>query len=82
MQVRVLRGTCRGREGWISGTLEDRASRGVTKALVKFADTLPELLDTVNLAPITQLSFDLPQMQKDPPPARGQRRSDGLVRIR
>jgi hypothetical protein len=33
-EVRVLRGLLRGRQGWISGTLEDRRARGVTKAIV------------------------------------------------
>ena len=54
--VRILRGQHRGREGWISGTLEDRSLRDVTKALVKFDDgTLPELLATSSLEELTQL---------------------------
>ena len=70
--VRILRGQHRGREGWISGTLEDRSLRGITKALVKFDDgTLPELMATSSLEAAAQLGlFASLQTQKDPPQAR------------
>lgn len=32
--IDVIRGPLRGRRGWISGDLEDRARRGITKAIV------------------------------------------------
>ena len=45
----------RGRLGWISGTLADRASRGITKALVKFQAAPAEMLTTASLQEVTQL---------------------------
>ena len=47
--VRILRGRHRGREGWITGTIEDRRSRGITKALVHVEGEEPELLDLSSL---------------------------------
>lgn len=47
--VRILRGAHRGRQGWISGTLEDRAARGITKAIVKFDGAPAEVLATSSL---------------------------------
>jgi hypothetical protein len=55
--VRILRGRYAGREGWISGTLEDRARRGITKAIVKFADAPAELLATSGLEESLQLAL-------------------------
>ena len=56
--VRILRGGHRGREGWISGTLEDRATSGITKALVKFADGAePQMLAVSSLVAIDQLDL-------------------------
>lgn len=49
--VTVLRGRYRGRQGWISGTLQDRAAHGVTKALVHIEGAEPELLATSSLLP-------------------------------
>lgn len=57
--VRILRGRYRGREGWISGTLADRQSRGVTKAIVKIAGEDAELLDTSSLRELAQLELGL-----------------------
>lgn len=54
--VRILRGRHRGREGWISGTLEDRAARGVTKAIVH-AGADVELLSIENLRAVDQLDL-------------------------
>lgn len=48
-EVRILRGPLLGRSGWIAGLLEDRAARGITKAIVH-AGTDVELLETANLA--------------------------------
>jgi hypothetical protein len=67
--VRILRGRHAGSEGWIAGTLADRAARLITKALVHIDGEEPELLATSSLLPVAQLTLDL-QMQKDPPQAR------------
>ena len=64
--VTVLRGAHRGRSGWISGDLEDRAARGITKAIVKFTDAPAELLATSSLAEVTQLALAFPQNAKRP----------------
>lgn len=70
--VRVLRGRHRGRTGWISGDLESRCARGITKAIVKLSDDV-ELLETANLEAVAQLGlFGDPQTET--PPAMGQRR--------
>jgi len=47
--VRILRGRLKGREGWIAGTIEDRAARGVTKALVHIEGEMPELYATSSI---------------------------------
>jgi hypothetical protein len=65
----VLRGPLRGREGWIAGSLEDRAGRSITKAIVHAGDAV-ELLETANLEPVLQLAFDLPDPQTKTPPAK------------
>jgi hypothetical protein len=57
--VRILRGRYRGREGRISGTLADRAARGVTRALVHIDGEEPELLETSSLEEARQLALDL-----------------------
>lgn len=57
--VRILRGRLAGREGWISGTLEDRAARRITKALVHVEGQLPDLYATSSLAPTDQLALAL-----------------------
>ena len=57
--VRILRGRYRGREGWIAGTLEDRAASGVTKALVHVEGELPELLATSSLDEAAQYDLGL-----------------------
>lgn len=64
--VRILRGRHRGREGWISGTLDDRALRGITKAIVKFETAPAELLAVSSLAEDNQIALDLPQNAKRP----------------
>jgi len=46
--VTILRGRYRGRAGWIAGNLEDRAARGITRAIVH-AGADVELLLTANL---------------------------------
>lgn len=51
--VDVIRGPLRGRRGWIAGDLEDRARRGITKAIVH-AGADVELLATENLRAILQ----------------------------
>jgi len=33
-EVDIVRGPLRGRRGWIAGSLKDRATRGITKAIV------------------------------------------------
>lgn len=58
-EVRILRGKHRGRVGWISGMLEDRAARGITKAIVKFEDAPAELLVTASLEEVKQLGLAL-----------------------
>lgn len=55
-EVRVLRGQLRGRAGWIAGTLEDRARRGITKAIVH-AGADVELLSIENLQSNDQLGL-------------------------
>lgn len=55
--VRILRGALRGREGWISGTLEDRAARGITKAIVKLEGAPAEMMALSSLEKITQLGL-------------------------
>ncbi|MCK1501517.1 hypothetical protein [Bradyrhizobium sp. 188] len=57
--VRILRGRYRGREGWISGTLHDRASRGVTRAIVHIDGQEPEILETSSLEEARQLLLEL-----------------------
>lgn len=57
--VRILRGRYRGREGWIAGSLADRATRGVTKALVHIEGEEPELFETSSLAEARQLALAL-----------------------
>ncbi len=64
----MLRGPLRDREGWIAGNLEDRARRGVTKAIVHAGDAV-ELLETANLEPALQLTLALPDPQTKTPPA-------------
>lgn len=59
-EVRVIRGALRGRAGWISGNLEDRARRGITKAIVH-AGADVELLSIDNLEQNDQLGlFECP----------------------
>jgi hypothetical protein len=53
--VRILRGRFAGREGWISGDLESRAARGITRALVHVDGELPDLFATSSLESATQL---------------------------
>ncbi len=79
--VRVLRGRHRGRTGWISGDLESRCARGITKAIVKLSDDV-ELLEMANLEAVAQLGL-FADPQTETPPAMGQRRSDivGNARI-
>ncbi|WKA31619.1 hypothetical protein [Bradyrhizobium roseum] len=55
-EIIVLRGALRGRAGWISGSLEDRARRGITKAIVHAGDKV-ELLSTKNLQANMQQSL-------------------------
>ena len=55
--VRVIRGPFRGRAGSIAGTLEDRARRGITKAVVRIAGGAVELLETANLEIEAQLTL-------------------------
>ena len=71
--VRVLRGRHRGRSGWISGALESRATRGITKAIVKLSDDV-ELLETANLEAVAQLGL-FADPQTETPPAVSQRRA-------
>ena len=59
--VRILRGQHKGREGWISGTLEDRAARGITRAIVKGIPGGADLFATSSLEAVAQLDLDLPQ---------------------
>jgi len=59
-EVRILRGSLRGRSGWISGNLEDRRSRGITKAIVH-AGAAVELLKIENLEPDAQLEMFAPR---------------------
>lgn len=63
--VEVIRGPLRGRRGWIAGNLEDRARRGITKALVH-AGADVELLSIENLQTVDQLEL----FQTKTPPAR------------
>lgn len=72
--VRVLRGRFSGQSGWISGDLDDRAARGVTRALVHLASDV-EMLATSSLAPAEQLDLfgDAPETKT--PPAVSQRRA-------
>lgn len=63
--VRILRGRYRGRQGWISGTLADRAARGITKAIVHVGADV-ELLSIENLQAVDQLDL----FQTKTPPAR------------
>jgi hypothetical protein len=57
--VRILRGRLKGREGWISGNLEDRAARGITRAIVHVEGEEPELHATASLEVAEQLTFAL-----------------------
>lgn len=60
-EVRIVRGALRGRAGWISGSLEDRRARGITKAIVH-AGAEVEMLKTADLIADRQLALAL-----DPP---------------
>lgn len=71
-EIIVIRGALRGRPGWISGSLEDRARRGVTKAIVH-AGAEVELLELANLAADRQLGL-FPDLETKTPPARCRRR--------
>ena len=63
--VLILRGRLRGREGWIAGTLEDRAARGITKAIVHVEGELPDLYVTSSLEEARQLPlFDPPNAKR------------------
>lgn len=53
-EIIVIRGALRGRAGWISGCLEDRARRGITKAIVH-AGVDVEVLSIENLRRNPQL---------------------------
>lgn len=66
--VRILRGRYVAQEGWISGTLAERAGAGIGKALVKGLPGPPEFYSLSSLAEVEQLS--LFETQKDPPPAK------------
>lgn len=55
-EVNVIRGPLRGRRGWIAGDLEDRARRGVTKAIVH-AGVDVEVLSIENLQMVDQLEL-------------------------
>jgi hypothetical protein len=55
-EVRVTRGPLRGRSGWIAGSLEDRAPRGITRAIVH-AGAEVELLEIANLRREDQLGL-------------------------
>lgn len=72
--VRILRGRYAGRQGWIAGSLEDRAARGITWAIVH-AGADVELLKTSNLIADRQLALALPETKT--PPAGSQRRLIG-----
>jgi hypothetical protein len=76
--VLVVRGPCRGRTGWISGDLEDRAARGITRAIVKFGPGDVELLRTADLAVSTQLDLPIPPRPPVRRPPRPRRRFVGL----
>jgi hypothetical protein len=54
--VEIVRGPLRGRRGWISGNLEDRARRGITRAIVH-AGADVELLSIENLQAVDQLDL-------------------------
>lgn len=54
--VWILRGALRGWRGWIRGSLEDRARRGITKAIVHAGDAV-ELLSIENLQAVDQLEL-------------------------
>ncbi len=56
--VLVTRGPLKGRRGWISGDLESRANRGITKALIH-ADANVELVAIAALAVDAQLELGL-----------------------
>jgi hypothetical protein len=71
--IRVVRGPLRGRSGWISGSLEDRAARGITKAIVH-AGADVELLETADLVRDRQLVLFADPETKTPP-ARSRRRA-------
>jgi hypothetical protein len=60
----VLRGPLRGRRGWIAGCLEDRARRGITKAIVHSGADV-ELLEIKNLSPDRQLELELADANKN-----------------
>jgi hypothetical protein len=67
--VRVTRGLLAGRTGWIAGNLEDRAARGITKAVIH-AGADVELLPIENLRPDDQpglFPLDEHQDQQDRP---------------
>jgi hypothetical protein len=60
-----LRGRHRGRIGWISGNFEERAARGVTKAIVKL-DGDVELLAVSSIERVDQLNLPLFEDKKKP----------------
>lgn len=55
-EIIVIRGALRGRAGWISGNLEDRTRRGITKAIVHAGDDV-ELLSIDSLQANDQLAL-------------------------
>ena len=71
-EIIVIRGALRGRAGWISGSLEDRARRGITKAIVH-AGTDVELLSIDSIERADQLVLFADPETKTPP-ARCRRR--------
>jgi hypothetical protein len=55
--VVITRGQWRGRPGWISGSIEDRRSRGLTKALVHVDGEEPEIFSIESLKANDQLGL-------------------------
>ncbi len=55
--VRILRGRYKAQEGWISGTLAERESAGIGKALVKGLPGPPEFYALSSLAEVKQLGL-------------------------
>lgn len=58
--VVINRGAWRGRVGRISGSLEDRKARGITKAIVRVDGEPPELLSIDSLQANDQLELFRP----------------------